>query len=195
MPRPTTNTKQKILDTAGPLFYQQGFHAVGIDTIVAESGVAKMTLYRHFPSKQELIVAYLEQTNEQFWGWFEEAIRPYPNRPGRQLLAFFESLAHLVTKPTCLGCPFLIASTEFPEPDQPAHQVAKQHKTAVLTRLTHLAQEAAGREPHTLAKHLLLLMDGAFMQVRVFGPLDNPAAEVTTAAQILLQAYGIEHLE
>ncbi len=170
------------------LFFRDGFRAVGIDTIVAESGVGKMTLYRHFLSKDDLIVAYLRDSNEKFWAWFDEATAVSAGGARGQLLGFFRSLEKLVTKPTCYGCPFLNAAVDFPDREHPGHQVALEHKQAVRARFRELARQAGARSPKMLADHLVLLMDGAFMAVRMFGA-DNPAARVTEAAQKLLDAH------
>lgn len=179
--------RARILETAGQLFYRDGFRAVGVDTVVAESGVAKMTLYRHFPSKDDLIVAYLEEANAGFWQWFERAAGPPDVAPRTQLSALFAALQTLVTTPTCLGCPFLNAAVDFPEPGHPGHQVALAHKQAVRARLQNMAQDAGASDPAGLAGQLLLLMDGAFMAVRLFGP-DNPATRVAGAASALIDA-------
>jgi AcrR family transcriptional regulator len=181
------STRQRIIETAADLFFREGYRAVGIDTIIEHSGVAKMTLYRHFPSKDALIVAYLERTDEQFWAWFEEGTSTYPDSPRAQLLAVFEALAALVSKPTCYGCPFLHAATEFPALEHPGHRVALEHKQAVRTRLRELATQAGAYQPDVLADQLLLLMDGAFLQARMFGPT-NPAAHVAQAAATLIEA-------
>src|SRR3954470_9100662 len=104
MPKADYSARQQILGTASRLFYEQGFRAVGIDTIIAQSGVAKMSLYRHFPSKEDLIVAYLEQSNAQFWEWFESVVGRYPGAPRQQLYALFEGVAQQAASPACYGC-------------------------------------------------------------------------------------------
>lgn len=179
------SARQKILAVASERFYRDGFRAVGIDTIIAESGVAKMTLYRHFPSKDELIVAYLEQANQQFWAWFDAALGV--GSPREQLLALFEGVGQLAASPTCLGCTFQHAAADFPTLDHPGHRVALAHKQAVLARLGALATAAGTRDPEGLAAQLLLLMDGAFVATRMFGP-DNHAVHVAQAAAALIAA-------
>ncbi len=161
--------RERILETAERLFYRDGYHAVGVDTIVAESGVAKMTLYRHFPSKDHLIAAYLERTNEQLLTWVEKLIAPHED-PRAALEAVFDGVARLASSPECLGCAFVGAAGEFPEPDHPGHRVAAEHKRAVVDRLRELAQRAGARDPNGLAEELLLIMDGAWSAARVFGP-------------------------
>ncbi|MEW5986725.1 MAG: TetR/AcrR family transcriptional regulator [Chloroflexota bacterium] len=181
------STRQRILDGAGDLFFRQGYRAVGVDTIVKETGVAKMTLYRHFPSKDDLIVAYLEQVNQLLWEWFDQAIEPHQGRPREQLVAVFTALEKLVKSPQCHGCAFMMAASEFPELDSPGHQVAIAHKRAMWERFRDLAQAAGARRPEVLADQLLLLLDGSFAAVRMFG-LDNPGANVREAAQTLIDA-------
>jgi AcrR family transcriptional regulator len=180
--------RELILASAGDLFYREGFRAVGVDTITERSGVAKMTLYRHFPSKDDLIAAYLEESNAKFWAWFEASLAAAGNNPRAQLLAFFAALEQLVTSAQCHGCPFLNAVVDFPERDHPAHAVALAHKQAVRARFHDLAAQAGAAAPSALADQLFLLMDGAFMAIRTFG-VDNPAAHVAAAAQALLAAH------
>jgi AcrR family transcriptional regulator len=105
--------KDKVFQTASRLFYQNGYRAIGVDTIAAESGIGKMTLYRHYPSKDNLIVAYLKDSNELFWNNFEQITKDAPT-PREKLLAFFQSLQDYVTTPACYGCPFLNVATEYP---------------------------------------------------------------------------------
>jgi AcrR family transcriptional regulator len=156
-----------------------------VDAIVERSGVAKMTLYRHFPSKDELIAAYLEESNGKFWAWFEASLAAAGDDPRAQLLAFFAALEQLVTSPQCHGCPFLNAAVDFPEPSHPAHAVALAHKQAVRARFRDLAAQAGAPAPDALADQLFLLMDGAFMAIRMFGA-DNPAAQVVAAAEAII---------
>ncbi|MCB9455806.1 MAG: TetR/AcrR family transcriptional regulator [Anaerolineaceae bacterium] len=181
------SAREAILETAANLFFREGFRAVGVDTVVKEAAVAKMTLYRHFPSKDDLIVAYLQDTNEKFWTWFDESTAQPPDQPRIQLIAFFKALEKLVTSPQCYGCPFLNAVVDFPEDSHPGHQVALEHKQAVRSRFRELAHQAGAHTPDVLADQLLLLMDGAFMAVRMYG-IDNPAGHVSGAAETLIAA-------
>jgi AcrR family transcriptional regulator len=178
--------KDQVFQTAARLFYQNGYRAVGVDTIAVESGIGKMTLYRHYPSKDDLIVAYLEDSDGLFWQNFEEITNKAGNPRGK-LLAFFEALQEYVTTPACYGCPFLNVATEYPQTDHPGHRVALEHKQSVRRRFRKLAKEAGTRKPDLLADQLFLLMDGAYMASRMFGP-DNPAAHVASAARALIDA-------
>jgi len=178
--------KEKVFQTASSLFYHFGYRAVGVDLIAAESGIGKMTLYRHYPSKDDLIVAYLRDSNDSFWKNFEE-ITSEATTAREKLLAFFESLQIFVTTPACFGCPFLNVATEYPKNDFPGHQVAIVHKQSVREHFRHLAEEAGVKKPEVLADQLFLLMDGAYMASRMFGA-ENPAAHLAEAAQILIDS-------
>lgn len=182
----TQPARERILDTAGELFYRDGYRAVGIDTIIAQSGVAKMTLYRHFPSKDDLIAAYLEEANRRYWRWFDETIAA-KREPREKLVALFEATGRLATSPRCLGCAFQATAAEFPQAGHPGHRIARAHKRAVLRRLAALAREAGARDAEELASELLLLMDGAFAAARMFGRR-SPASSVAPAAVALIEA-------
>src|SRR5512133_1789458 len=170
--------RNTLFATAARLFYQHGYRATGVDTIAAESGIGKMTLYRHFPSKDDLIVAYLRDSDKLFWELFDQSTKEAST--GREkILAFFTSLQGYVTTPACHGCPFLNVACEYPESDHPGHQVACEHKRALRARFLQLAREAGARQPEILADGLVLLTDGAYMAARMFGASpENPAASL-----------------
>jgi len=179
--------RQRILETAQRLFYRDGFRAVGIDTIIAEAGVAKMSLYRHFPSKDDLIVAYLEESDRQYWEWLDRAVADIDD-PVDKLVGMFEAIELLATGPEYLGCTFQGTAAEFPDRDHPGHQVALAHKQRVRDRFAQLADEAGLRRPEALADQLLLLMDGAWVAARMYGPR-NPARGLAATARTLIDAH------
>jgi AcrR family transcriptional regulator len=178
--------KDKVFQTASRLFYQNGYRAIGVDTLAAESGIGKMTLYRHYPSKDDLIVAYLKDSDAVFWYRFDEITEGAPTARDK-LLAFFEALQAYVRTPACYGCPFLNVATEYPETDYPGHRVAIEHKQSVRVRFRQLAKEAGAKKPDVLADQLFLLMDGAYMATRMFGS-QNPATHLAEAARILIDS-------
>ncbi|HLO16365.1 MAG TPA: TetR/AcrR family transcriptional regulator [Anaerolineales bacterium] len=178
--------KDKVFQTAARLFFRHGYRAIGVDTLAAESGIGKMTLYRHYPSKDDLIVTYLKDSDEVFWNNFEQVTKD-ASTPRDKLLVFFEALQNYVKTPACYGCPFLNVSTEYPETDYPGHQVALEHKQSVRARFRQLAKEAGAKKPEVLADQLFLLMDGAYMASRMFGT-KNPAAHLAEAAQTLIDS-------
>lgn len=182
----TESPRDRVLRVAGELFYEHGFHAVGIDWIIERAGVAKATLYRHFPTKDDLIAAYLDDANQCFWSWFDGAADP-ALPPIDTLARVFDAVAALATSPVCLGCTFQVTAAEFPDLSHPGHTVALAHKHAVRQRLYELAVAAEAKRPDELADGLGLLMDGAFAAARMYGP-DNPARHAATAARALIAA-------
>ena len=183
---PSVSTRDHVLETAARLFFQNGYRSIGVDTISAEANIGKMTLYRHFDSKDDLIEAYLREANTKFWEWFDRSTSE-ANEPRAKLSAFFVALQKQVVTPACYGCPFLNVATEYPSLDYPGHRVALEHKQAVLLRFRELAVQAGLRDPEVLADQLFLLMDGAFMAVRMFGTR-NPAVHLVEAAETLIAA-------
>ena len=181
------SARERILETASLLFYEEGYHAVGIDTIIAEAGVAKMSLYRHFASKDELIVAYLERSNAAFWSWIESDLQGI-DKPLERLLAFCDAVAQKANEPQCLGCAFQMTALEFPNLQHPAHKIAQAHKVAVLDYLRNLAEMAGLNEIEALAEELFLLIDGAWAASRMFG-VGNAAKRLGRAARVLIAAH------
>lgn len=187
--QPATTPRDRLFQTAARLFFQRGYRAVGVDTIAAESGVGKMTLYRHFPSKEDLIVAFLRHTDEEFWGYFNQSTTTPPTAR-EKLAAYFEALQAYTTSPACYGCAFLNIAAEFPDGDDAAHQIAREHKQAVWAKLRELAGQAGAREPGDLADALLLLMDGAYIAARMYGATPaNPARSLAATARQVIAAH------
>ncbi|MEO1404036.1 MAG: TetR/AcrR family transcriptional regulator [Cyanobacteria bacterium J06635_1] len=174
MPRKSAATdkplKEHILEVAGNLFYQHGIHAVGVDRVIAEAGIAKTSLYRYFSSKDELVKAYLQQRDERFWRELENALADCTNQPQAQLIGMIDWIAQLLEKPTCYGCPFLLTVSEFPEPEHPARQVIERHKQRLCDRIATLAQSAKLKHPQELAGQLMLIIDGGFAERRYLDP-------------------------
>lgn len=179
------SARQRILETAADLFAREGYRAVGMDTIIERSDVAKMTLYRHFSTKNALINAYIEQTIQDFWTWFEQVIRLHPDAPRDQLIAIFEKLASIIAEPTFYGCSCLQAMVEFPQFEHPVHQKAFQYKRAIRMRFREIGVQAGARQPDQLADQLLLLLNGALMQGRTGGPIDVISALVPSVEALV----------
>jgi AcrR family transcriptional regulator len=184
-----STAKGKLFATAAGLFYRHGYRATGVDTIAAASGIGKMTLYRHYPSKDDLIVAYLRDSDEKFWAGFEQITAGETTARGK-LLAFFTALQGYALTPACYGCPFINVATEYPETEYPGHRVALEHKAGVRARFRQLAEAAGAAQPDALAAALHLLMDGAYAAARLYnGGAGNPAAHLADAARQLIDAY------
>lgn len=188
MPTAQSETaRDRVLRTAGELFYEHGYHAVGIDLIIERAEVAKATLYRHFATKDELIAAYLDHANTRFMQWFDASVDTAVPAVDA-LVGLFDAVASLATSPECLGCTFQVTAAEFPDVSHPGHAVALAHKQAARKRLRQLATSAGARRPGELADGLLLLMEGAFASTRMFGR-DNPGGRVGSVARTLIAAH------
>ena len=184
-----STARERLFQTAADLFYRHGYRATGVDTIAAASGIGKMTLYRHYPSKDDLIVAYLRDSDEEFWAGFEQ-ITAGATTARDKLLAFFAALQEYALTPACYGCPFLNVATEYPETYHPCHHGALEHKAGVRARFRQLATEAGATQPEALATALHLLMDGAYAAARLYnGGAGNPAEHLADAARSLIDAY------
>jgi len=180
--------RQRIFDTASEMFYREGVRAVGIDAIIARSGVAKMSLYRNFPSKDALVAAWLEDRNAFFWRrWDKAETSRAGDDPRGQLDAVLDMVAATASHPKWRGCPFLNTGTEFPGPQHPARAVILAHKRTVRERLRALAGAAGAGDPDLLAQQLQLLIDGAYAIGQSLGP-SGPAKTVAGAGRALIAA-------
>lgn len=188
MEAPVRSARDRILDVASALFYQEGIRSIGIDTIIERSSVAKATFYYHFRSKDALIEAYLAQRQVAFLAWFDAAIQPYVGAPREQLYALFEALIEKVSVPGYRGCAFINASTEFPAVTHPGHLLPYSTKHEVRQRLYSICQQTTAARPAMLADQLLLLMEGTFATAPIFGS-DGPALAVKDAARLLIAAH------
>ena len=166
--------RERILDTAFRLFYARGIRAVGVDLIIAESGVAKATFYKHFPSKDTLVVAYLDKVDGIWTGQLHAAAEAAGTDPADQLVGLFDALETACRNDGYRGCAFINAAAES-QPGTPVHERTVAHKQAVLAWIRGLAAEAGARDPHALARSLTLLLDGGLAD----GALSaDPAAAV-----------------
>jgi AcrR family transcriptional regulator len=178
----------RILSTAGELFYREGARAVGVDEIVERAGATKPSLYRAFGSKDQLIAAYLEGQGERMWSYFEMAIAAYPDDPKAQVLAYFDALQDRATAKGYRGCGLSNAAVEYPDPKHPGRKVAVDHKERLRERLREMTRAMAAKKPKRLADSLLLLIEGVFVTSQLFGP-DGPAAAARGAAEALIEAH------
>jgi AcrR family transcriptional regulator len=182
-----SSRRDHLVDTAVALFGRHGFHATGIDRVLRESGVAKMTLYKHFRSKDELILAVLRRRDERFRNWFVRAVERRGRTPRARLLALFDALGEWFAGPDFWGCTFINASAEFGDPDHPIHAAAAEHKRLVLGYVRGLAEAAGAPDPEALARQLMLLAEGAIVIAQVSGEA-GAAAEARGAAEVLIAA-------
>lgn len=193
---PRASKKEHLVETAVKLFGRDGFHATGIDKILQEAGVARMTLYKHFRSKDDLILAALRRRDEQFRTWFKSSIERRGGAPAERLLASFDALDEWFEGKAFAGipftgCAFINASAEFSEAQHPVHQLAAEHKRLITEYLRLLASAAGAREPDRLAWEIALLHEGAIVTAQVSGD-KNAAPGAKEIARMLMLQHGIE---
>jgi AcrR family transcriptional regulator len=176
-----------VLDVASDLFYQRGITAVGVDTIVAASGVSKATLYRHYHSRDQLVVACLLEGDEVWRGWLLEGIERRASQPAEKLIAIFDWLGEWFASDGFRGCAFLNAAAEL-SPSHPAHGLPLQHKQAVRKIIAGLAKDAGVRSPNQLADEYMLLIDGAIAHALLENST-KPATRAKRLARLALKAH------
>lgn len=151
------SARRRLLDTATRLFYEGGIHAVGIDRIIAEAGVAKATFYNHFPSKEDLVVAYLDEIDRLG----RAAVAALPEQPPRETIAaIMGRIGEAVTAGGWRGCPFLNAAAEYPDPDSPVRRAIDARRVWYRDSLRDLLAEAGDPAPDVTASLLVALSDG-----------------------------------
>lgn len=165
----SSNSRQQILETASQLFYQKGIQNVGINEVIAVSGVAKRTLYRHFPSKDRLIEEVMKYRAVQWLRWFETTVADRGNTPKERLLATFDVLQEWYASPDFRGCPFINAVLEIADASHPAHQVSVGVREAIRNQIMQLAQQAGVKDPESFSQQYLLLIGGASLMATIEG--------------------------
>ncbi|CAN7526840.1 TetR/AcrR family transcriptional regulator [Rhizobium sp. LjRoot254] len=164
--------RRRLLDTATRLFYETGIHAVGIDRIIAEAAVAKATFYKHFPSKDELVVAYVEEQDRLG----REAVAALPNRPPREMIAaILGRIGDAVTAGGWRGCPFLNAAAEYPDPASKVRQAIDARRAWYHDSLRNLLAEDGDPMPSVTASLLVALSDGLLEIAYLDDPATVPA--------------------
>jgi len=172
------DVRDRILATASDLFYQHGIRAVGVDLVVEKAGVAKTSLYRHFGTKDDLVVAFLQRMDEEFWKTWDEVSQQHPDDGRAELKAQLEWIGERVNQPDYRGCPQLNIAAEYPELGHPARKFAKEHKREMRRRLKNIAEKLKSADPDQLAGQLAVLINGAFVSTPMYKP-----GEATTLLQ------------
>ncbi len=177
----------RILETAFRLFYARGIRAVGVDLIIAESGVAKATFYKHFPSKDQLVLAYLDKVDRAWTGQLHTAGAAAGPDPADQLVGLFDALGMACRSDGYRGCAFINAAAEA-LPGTLVHDRTVAHKQAVLEWVRDLAEQAGVTDPGALARSLTLLLDGALADGALAADPAAVAAARETARQLVTAA-------
>ena len=155
-------TAERVLAIASRLFYAHGVRAVGVEWIVSESGVAKTSLYRHFRTKDDLIGAFLEREDRDFWMRWDEVINAAAGDPTRELMSLLDWIGKRVSRDGYRGCPQINVAAEFSDPDHPARKIRARHKATMFERLKTVVSRIGAGNADDVAHQIALLVDGAF---------------------------------
>lgn len=182
-----TSPRQRLIDAAADLFYRHGCHATGIDTVIARAGVAKMTLYKHFPSKEALVEAVVGHLDELFRGRYATALEAGALGPTERLLGLFQVVEEWTRSGDFCGCPFVNICAEYADHDSPVHGAAARNKAYMLEVMTGLTQAAGAADPAGLARQLQILLEGSVALAQVTGQASR-VGDAREAARVLIAA-------
>lgn len=180
-----TETRDKILVTAEQLIYEHGIHAMGMDLLVKTSGVARKSIYRYFATKDEVAAAALNARDVRWMAWFSSE-SDQAATPQARILKMFDVLTGWFESVGFRGCAFINTAGEIGDPIDPIRLIAQLHKQKLLDYTLSLCEQLPVERPETLAKQLLILMDGAITLARVMGDF-SAADSAKDVAQLLLE--------
>jgi AcrR family transcriptional regulator len=183
-----TPPRERILAAARDLFYRHGIRAVGVDAIAEAAGTNKMTLYRHFASKDELVAEYLRQAAKREAAGWERLKACYPGDALAQLRAWLKEMSDHVVSRNERGCPLVNAAVELPEKDHPARRVIEECKSAARAKVIGLCRGAGLNEPELLADELSLMLEGARVTAQSTG-IDGLRARLERMSEALIAAH------
>lgn len=186
---PATTTRERIVETALNLFYGYGFHAVGLDQIIAEVGVTKTTFYNHFESKDDLVIEAIKFRDR----WESDAFSRRCHElagddPVKLMLAAFDVLHEWFTDPDYTGCLFIKACAEFPARHHPVHQTASDTMRVTYDVLKNAAQASGAADPAGLAEKLVIVADGTLTRRMITGD-DQAARHAREVAETLIHEH------
>src|SRR5215510_3441459 len=186
--------RDRLFSAAINLFYRNGIRAVSVDAIAAEAGTTKVTFYRVFESKDDLIVQVLQEQSKRFWEWWDAIVAENPGKPRKQIETLIERFqTEIIGDEACRGCAVANAAVEIVEEDHPARAVIKKHKVEIAQRLRDLCRAMGARQPDVLGDALSLLYSGAFSARLSFADGEQVAAvsAVSAAAAALLDSPAL----
>ena len=188
--------RDRIFETASNLFYRHGIRAVGVDAIAQEAGTNKMSFYRSFPSKEDLVAEYLREQERDYFEWWDSTIAPHKGNARKQLIALFEGFMTLSCKDalesecrTSRGCALGNAAVEIPEDNEMLAGVVHGYKSEIRKRLRKLSKDAGARDANALGDSLMLLLEGGYYTRLTYDQNSGPIAAIAKAARALIEAY------
>jgi len=180
--------RERILEAASELFYRQGIRAVGVDAIAEAAGTNKMTLYRHFASKDQLVAECLRRHAAEIDAAWDGIEKAHPHDPKGQLQDWLRLFGEFVTRMSERGCPLANAAVELPR-DHPARRVIEAHKAGHRERLAQLCRDAGLAEPERLADSVFLLVEGARVDIQSVGHC-GPGSRLVHTVQALIEDHA-----
>ena len=177
--------RDELIGKAMRLFNRHGYHACGVDRIMEETGIAKTTLYRHFATKEDLIVAALAKIDEEIRGEMRAFVEQASDDPVQRVLATFDLLDAWLHDGEFKGCRFIAAAAEFGDGKDPVFQQVKLHKRLYLAFFEELVRAARLPDPTALASQLVMLHEGAVAYAQVLGAEGAAAAAKRAAAKLI----------
>ena len=182
--------RDRIVATASDLFYRHGIRAVGVEAIAEAAGTNKMTLYRHFPSKDELVAEYLRQEAHKADAYWEALEAAHPGDPLAQIRAWVKAMAAHVADCKERGCALANAAVELPEKDHPARAVIEEFKRRQRSALIRLGRSAGLAEPDMLADELYLILEGARVTAQSVGA-DGLGARLVRMSEAVIASHRL----
>jgi len=190
----TTSQKPRVRDrifsTACDLFYKHGIRDVGVDTIASEAGTNKMSFYRAFGSKDDLVAEYLSHKSSDFWRWWDGIVAASGPCPRRQIQGLFDAFVALNCGENSRGCALANASVELAEATHPGRQVAIEQKHEMRRRFRALAERTGTARAGELGDALMLLIEGGSLTRQSFDSSTGPLQSAARTARVLLDAYA-----
>jgi AcrR family transcriptional regulator len=182
--------RERILAAARELFYRHGIRAVGVDAIAEAAATNKMTLYRHFGSKDELVASYISELAKEGDALWETLAEAYPGDPHAQLEGWVRHVEQIFCDRADRGCAIANAAVELRDTDHPARQIIDDYKTRKRERLVGLFSGAGYKEPELLADEVFLLFEGARISVQCCSGTSGPASRLVGMLRSLLKDHA-----
>lgn len=167
--KPAGSARERILNTASQLFYRNGIRGTGIDRIIAESGVAKMSFYRHFPSKTDLIAEYLNVRHDRWMAWFTSEVEQRIEKPGKGLEVIADVLSEWFSQPDFHGCAFINTFAESGESGEREQSIAAEHKKQLTEYLEGVTKRLNLPQPKQLAQLAMIIIEGSIIRAQITG--------------------------
>ena len=186
----SASKRDELVQKALESFYRGGFHAIGMDRLAKETGVSKTAIYKHFRTKDDLILATLRLRDEQFRNWLMRRVEALAHDPRGRLFAIFDALGEWFAEPGFRSCMFIKASSEFQQRGEPIHTMSAEHKHLLARYFAELAQAAGAKEPEELARELLVIKEGAIVLAHLHDPARIAEDARRAAAAVITQAVG-----